>query len=49
MPTILADQQAQPVVELPRIRRIWYRFRLAVQDMNYASRRVVQRQAPWIR
>ncbi len=49
MPTILADQHALPVVELSRIRRIWYRFRLTVQDMNYASRRVVERQAPWAR
>jgi len=25
----------------------FHRIRLAIQDMNYASRRVVERQAPW--
>jgi hypothetical protein len=27
--------------------RAWHRVRLAIQEMNYASRRVVERQAPW--
>jgi hypothetical protein len=27
--------------------RAWHRIRLAIQEMNYASRRVVERQAPW--
>jgi hypothetical protein len=27
--------------------RAWHRVRLALQEMNYASRRVVERQAPW--
>lgn len=49
MPTIVADQDSLPVVELSRIRRIWYRLRLTVQDMNYASRRVVERHTPWTR
>jgi hypothetical protein len=30
-----------------RIRRLFYRLRLAVSEMNYASRRVVEVQAPW--
>ena len=28
--------------------RAWRRVRLAIQEMNYASRRVVEGQAPWI-
>jgi hypothetical protein len=31
-----------------RFRGAWRRIRLAVQEMNYASRRVVEVQAPWI-
>jgi hypothetical protein len=27
--------------------RAWRRVRLAIQEMNYASRRVVEHQAPW--
>lgn len=49
MTTILAEQDSRPVVELSRIRRIMYRLRLAVRGMNYASRRVVELQAPWVR
>ena len=30
-----------------RLRSAWYRIRLAVAEMNYASRRVVELQAPW--
>ena len=26
----------------------WYRVREAIADMNYASRRVVELQAPWV-
>ena len=26
----------------------WHRIRLTIQEMNYASRRVVELQAPWI-
>jgi len=26
----------------------WHRIRLAIQEMNYAARRVVELQAPWI-
>jgi hypothetical protein len=29
------------------LRRAWHRIRLAVHEMNYASRRVVELQAPW--
>ena len=31
-----------------RLRCLWYRLRLTVADMNYANRRVVEIQAPWI-
>ena len=29
------------------VRGPWHRIRLTVQEMNYASRRVVELQAPW--
>jgi hypothetical protein len=31
-----------------RFRYLWYRLRLTVAEMNYATRRVVELQAPWI-
>jgi hypothetical protein len=31
-----------------RLRCLWYRLRLTVQEMNYATRRIVELQAPWI-
>jgi hypothetical protein len=31
-----------------RLRCLWYRLRLTAADMNYATRRVVEVQAPWI-
>jgi hypothetical protein len=31
-----------------RLRGLWYRLRLTVAEMNYATRRVVELQAPWI-
>lgn len=31
-----------------RLRCLWYRLRLTVQEMNYATRRAVELQAPWI-
>jgi hypothetical protein len=31
-----------------RLRGLWYRLRLTVAEMNYATRRVVEVQAPWI-
>jgi len=31
-----------------RLRCLWYRLRLNVAEMNYATRRVVELQAPWI-
>ena len=31
-----------------RLRCLWYRFRLTVAEMNYATRRTVEVQAPWI-
>jgi hypothetical protein len=30
-----------------RLRSAWHRFRLTVAEMNYATRRVVELQAPW--
>jgi hypothetical protein len=29
------------------VRRAWRRIRLTAREMNYASRRVVELQAPW--
>jgi hypothetical protein len=29
------------------LRAMWHRIRTTVQEMNYASRRVVELQAPW--
>ena len=31
-----------------RLRGLWYRLRLTVAEMNYATRRTVELQAPWI-
>ena len=31
-----------------RLRWLWYRLRLTVAEMNYATRRMVELQAPWI-
>ena len=31
-----------------RLRYLWYRLRLTVAEMNYATRRIVELQAPWI-
>jgi hypothetical protein len=31
-----------------RFRCLWYRLRLTVAEMNYASRRMVELQAPWL-
>ncbi len=31
-----------------RLQCLWYRLRLTVAEMNYATRRVVELQAPWI-
>ena len=30
-----------------RLRCLWYRLRLTVAEMNYATQRVVEIQAPW--
>ena len=34
--------------DLGRLRGMWYRIRFIVQEMNYATRRVTEVQAPWI-
>ena len=31
-----------------RLRCLWYRLRLTVAEMNYATGRIVELQAPWI-
>jgi hypothetical protein len=31
-----------------RLRCLWYRLRLTVAEMNYATRRMVELPAPWI-
>ncbi len=31
-----------------RLRCLWYRLRLTITEMNYATRRMVELQAPWI-
>jgi hypothetical protein len=31
-----------------RLRCLWYRLRLTVAEMSYATRRTVELQAPWI-
>jgi hypothetical protein len=31
-----------------RLRGLWYRLRLTIAEMNYATRRTVELQAPWI-
>ena len=31
-----------------RLRCLWYRLRLTLAEMNYATRRVVEVQAPWV-
>jgi hypothetical protein len=31
-----------------RLQGLWYRLRLTVAEMNYATRRMVELQAPWI-
>ena len=32
---------------LGRLRRAWYRLRFTIQEMNYATRRLQELQAPW--
>jgi hypothetical protein len=48
------EQQVQRAEKLvswtcrERLRFLWYRLRLTVQEMNYTTRRIVELQAPWI-
>jgi hypothetical protein len=37
-----------PWTRRERLRFLWYWLRLAVAEMNYATRRMVELQAPWI-
>ena len=44
-------QRAEELVSLTgreRLRFLWYRLRLTIAEMNYATRRTVELQAPWI-
>jgi hypothetical protein len=44
-------QQLEKTISLTgpeRLRCLWYRLRLTVAEMNYATRRTVEIQAPWI-
>jgi hypothetical protein len=45
-----ADRTAPPATQAGpgRLRRACRRIRLTIEEMNHASRRVVERQAPWI-
>ena len=36
----------EPATRRPRLREACHRIRLTIQEMNYASRRVVELQAP---
>jgi hypothetical protein len=40
---------ARPAIAASRgpFRGAWHRIRSAIQEMNYASRRVIELQAPW--
>ncbi len=31
-----------------RLRSLWYRLRMTVAEMNHATRRMVELQAPWM-
>jgi len=48
------EQQVQQAEELVQwtghewLRLLWYRLRLTISEMNYATRRLVELQAPWI-
>jgi hypothetical protein len=55
MTTLLTDQATQAQTTSPataagrgRLRDTCHRIHLAIQEMNYASRRMVELQAPWI-
>jgi hypothetical protein len=37
-----------PWTRRERLRFLWYRLRLAVREMNYATSRLLELQAPWI-
>jgi len=45
--TITTTEPAVPAKGGP-LRRAWHGIRAAVQEMNYAARRAVEVQAPWI-
>ena len=50
----VTEHQVQNAEELvqwtgpERLRFLWYRIRLTIGEMNYATRRLVELQAPWI-
>ena len=50
-PADLTHRQVEKLVSWTgreRLRCLWYRLRLTVAEMSYATRRVVEVQAPWI-
>ena len=50
-PDLVTRRQLEQTVSwtgAERLRCLWYRLRLTVAEMNYATRRVVEIQAPWI-
>jgi hypothetical protein len=52
VPTVLVPRrQLEKTVSWTRgerVRCLWYRLRLTVREMNYATRRTVEVQAPWV-
>jgi hypothetical protein len=46
-PTQAPTAEPATPARLGRLREACHRFHLAIQEMTYASRRVVELQAPW--
>lgn len=47
-PLHASTSTSTPVTAAGRRRHaVWHRIRLAISEMNYASRRMVEVQAPW--
>ena len=51
MSALQTQQRPQSMITKPATPAaggLWHRIRMTVQEMNYAARRVVELQAPWI-
>jgi hypothetical protein len=55
MSTQLTHKETRATIAQPttlaagwRLRWAWHKIRLTVAEMNYAARRVVELQAPWV-